>query len=781
MDFKKLFVFTAFAAVASINVGAQEVPQLGKASVDEVIQAMTLEEKVSLLVGSAGKFESDQSAAIGNQGLLVPGSAGETNAIPRLGIPATVLADGPAGVRILPKRENVSRTFYCTHFPVETLLASTWNTGLVYQVGKAMGDEAKRYGIDVLLAPATNIHRNPLNGRNFEYYSEDPLLSGEMASAMINGIQSNGVGASLKHFALNNQETNRTSNDVVVFPRTFREIYLKPFEIAVKKSKPWTVMSSYNKINGTYASERSDLLTDILRNEWGFDGMVMTDWFGGQHTTWQMEAGNELIMPGKKSQREEIIKAVRSGILSQEIINRNVRHILEYILRTPRFQGYKATEDPDLKQHAQVTRTSASEGMILLENKGGVLPFTKKEIKNIALFGCTSYDFIAGGTGSGDVNSRYTVSLYEGLKAEGFNLNKTLTSLYETYITEQKKRLAAPKEFLGPRPRVKEMRIDKQQITSAALHNDMAIITIGKTSGEFLDRSVSTNFNLTEEEKELIKNVCEVFHANHKKVIVILNVCGVIETASWRSYPDAVVLAWMGGQEGGNTVADILTGKVNPSGRLPMTFPMNYADVPSKNDFPDIDTISKEELDEALQNFKNVRTTGERKNFDITTYNEGIFVGYRYYDTKNVPVAYPFGYGLSYTSFEYSDAHAHVENDSVLVSLKVKNTGKMSGKEVIQIYVSAPGKDMEKPKKELKAFKKTQLLAPNETELISLKIPVDDLDSFDEKNSCWQVESGQYQIHIAENSNSVKISLPVDIVGKITERVQPLMLPKSEW
>lgn len=294
-------------------------------------------------------------------------------------------------------------------------------------------------------------------------------------------------------------------------------------------------------------------------------------------------------------------------------------------------------------------------------------------------------------------------------------------------------------------------------------------------------RIVYNCLNLIEEEKELIKNVCEVFHANHKKVIVILNVCGVIETASWRNYPDAVVLAWMGGQEGGNTVADILTGKVNPSGRLPMTFPMSYADVPSKNDFPDIDTISKEELDEALQNFKNVRTTGERKNFDITTYNEGIFVGYRYYDTKNVPVAYPFGYGLSYTSFEYSDAHAHVENDSVFVSLKVKNTGKMSGKEVIQIYVSAPGKDMEKPKKELKAFKKTQLLAPNETELISLKIPVDDLDSFDEKNSCWQVESGQYQIHIAENSNSVKISLPVDIVGKITECVQPLMLPKSEW
>lgn len=340
MKLKNVFACTAFATLMVANVGAQEAPQLGKASLDEVIQAMTLEEKVSLLVGSAGKFDSNQTATIGSQGELVPGAAGETNAIPRLGIPATVLSDGPAGVRISPTRENTSQTFYCTHFPVETLLASTWNTELVQQVGEAMGEEAKRYGVDVLLGPATNIHRNPLNGRNFEYYSEDPLLAGEMAAAMIEGVQSNGVGTSLKHFALNNQETNRTSNDVVVSSRTFREIYLKPFEIAVKKAKPWTIMSSYNKINGTYASERSDLLTDILRHEWGFDGMVMTDWFGGQHTTWQMEAGNDLLMPGKKSQCEDIIKAVRSGVLSQDIINRNVRHILEYILRTPRFKGY---------------------------------------------------------------------------------------------------------------------------------------------------------------------------------------------------------------------------------------------------------------------------------------------------------------------------------------------------------------------------------------------------------------------------------------------------------
>lgn len=777
MKLKNVFACTAFATLMVANVGAQEAPQLGKASLDEVIQAMTLEEKVSLLVGSAGKIESDQTAAIGNQGALVPGAAGETNAIPRLGIPATVLADGPAGVRISPTRDNTSQTFYCTHFPVETLLASTWNTELVHQVGEAMGEEAKRYGVDVLLGPATNIHRNPLNGRNFEYYSEDPLLAGEMAAAMIEGVQSNGVGTSLKHFALNNQETNRTSNDVVVSPRTFREIYLKPFEIAVKKAKPWTIMSSYNKINGTYASERADLLTDILRHEWGFDGMVMTDWFGGQHTTWQMEAGNDLLMPGKKSQCEDLIKAVRSGVLSQDIINRNVRHILEYILRTPRFQGYQATNDPDLPQHAQITRASASEGMILLENKGMTLPLDKKAAKRIALFGCTSYDFIAGGTGSGDVNSRYTVSLSEGLKSGGFKLDKTLTGLYETYLAEQKKTLEKSEGFWGHRPRAKEMQLGKAQLAQAASQNQVAIVTIGKTSGEFLDRSIRSNFNLVAEEKELIQQVCEAFHARHKKVIVILNVCGVIETASWHDAPDAILLAWMGGQEGGNTVADILAGKVNPSG----TFPMQYADVPSKDNFPDLDAISEEDMNKALQNFVDVRTSGDRKNFDMTTYEEGIFVGYRYYDTKNVPVAYPFGFGLSYTTFDYADASAQVEGDRVKVSLKVKNTGKVAGKEVVQIYVSAPGKDMSKPKKELKAFQKTSLLQPGETQELQFQIPVEALASFNEKESRWQVEGGQYQVQVAQNSRDVKVGLPVQLSERITETVQPLMLPVAEW
>lgn len=254
-----------------------QTPKLGVNTTQEVVDAMTLDEKLDLLIGTGGNVATNATATIGSSSELVPGAAGQLNPIPRLGIPATVLADGPAGLRIKPTRDGMDKTFYCTHFPIGTVMSSTWNTALVHSVGEAMGDEVKHYGVDVLLAPGVNIHRNPLNGRNFEYYSEDPLLAGKICAAMVNGVQSNGVGTSVKHFALNNQETNRTSNNVIGSPRTFREIYLKPFEITVKESQPWTIMTAYNKINGTMSSERCDLITEILRREWGFKGMVMTD------------------------------------------------------------------------------------------------------------------------------------------------------------------------------------------------------------------------------------------------------------------------------------------------------------------------------------------------------------------------------------------------------------------------------------------------------------------------------------------------------------------------
>lgn len=761
-----------------------QTPKFGVDPLDKVISAMTLDEKLDVLIGSSGNQSTDANATIGNASELVPGAAGQLNGVPRLGIPSTVVADGPAGLRIQPKRQGTDKTFYCTHFPVAMLMSATWNTQLVKEVGAAMGNEVKHYGVDVLLAPATNIHRNPLNGRNFEYYSEDPLLAGNICAAMVGGVQSNGVGTSLKHFALNNQETNRTSNNVIGTPRTFREIYLKPFEIVVKQAQPWTVMTSYNKVNGTMTSERCDLVTEILRHEWGFKGMVMTDWFGGQNAVAQMEAGNDLLMPGKVNQREEIRKAVLNGRLSMEIIDRNVRHILEYILKTPRYQGYTADNNPDLKAHAVVTRNAALEGMVLLKNAKNALPVSNN-VKNVAVFGRTSYDFIAGGTGSGDVNHAYVVSLIEGLNNAGFTVDPALKKAYEAYIPEaQAKMPKSTNQFAAflPKHLIPEMNLSASELQASARNNDVALITIGKTSGEFADRYISDNFNLTAAEKKMISDVCAAFHKAGKKVIVVLNVCGVIETKSWIGGPDAVLTSWLPGQEGGNSVCDILTGKETPSGRLPMTWPVSYNDVPSKADFPTPDEISDDQLLEALKGFADVRTSGERKNFDYTEYNDGIYVGYRYYTTKNVPVSYPFGYGLSYTSFKYGKPVVSKDaQGNLTLTVEVKNIGKVAGKEVVQVYVSAPGKDMDKPARELKGFAKTRKLNPGESQTVSIAIPYESLASFNEKDSQWQVEAGTYTVMVAKNAADAKpLTATVSEEGRVTETVRPCLLPEQK-
>ena len=786
--FKKLSIIVlGLTAVAcgqqtSQTTTPKENPQLGVDPIEDVINAMTLDEKLDLLIGSTGKVQSDEAATIGSQAELVPGAAGQLNGIERLGIPTTVVADGPAGLRIQPTREGTDKTFYCTHFPIATVMSSTWNTELVKSVGEAMGDEVKHYGVDVLLAPATNIHRNPLNGRNFEYYSEDPLLAGKICAAMVNGVQSNGVGTSLKHFALNNQETNRTTNNVIGDPRTFREIYLKPFEIVVKEAQPWTVMTSYNKINGTMASERSDLITEILRKEWGFQGMVMTDWYGGQHATLQMEAGNDLLMPGKLSQREELRKAVLNGQLSMEIIDRNVKHVLEYILKTPRFNGYEGDNNPDLTAHAQVTRNAALEGMVLMTNNDNTLPIAAGKA---AVFGRTSYDFIAGGTGSGDVNHAYVVSLIEGLTNAEFTIDESVKAAYEAYIPEATANMPKPQgQFASylPKHLIPEMDLGKIDLAAVAEANDVAIVTIGKTSGEFADRYLSDNYGVTPAEVKMVKDVCDAFHAAGKKVIVILNICGVIDTESWINEPDAVLCAWLPGQEGGNSVADILTGKESPSGRFPMSWPKSYEDVISKADFPHPDDISDDQLVEALSGFQDDRTVGTRKNFDFTEYNEGVFVGYRNYTTNNIEVAFPFGYGLSYTTFEYGTPTATTDAaGNITVTVDVKNSGAVAGKEVVQVYVAAPKGDLPKPSRELKGFAKTAKLEPGATETVTITIPYESLASFDDQANCWKVDAGEYTIEVAKNAaDTAPLTASVNLEGKVTEKVRPSLSREVE-
>lgn len=709
---KQLILGMALSAMI-LNSCGPKVPQLGQATIDEVINAMTLGEKAHLVVGTGMAGFSGDSAVIGKTKKLVPSAAGTTYPIERLGIPAVVLADGPAGLRIDPTREGDSATYYCTHFPIGTLLASTWDQELVENVGKAIGNEVLEYGADVLLAPALNIHRNPLCGRNFEYYSEDPLVSGKIAAAYVRGVQSNGVGTSIKHFAVNNQESNRMAVDAHVSPRALREIYLKGFEIAVKEANPWTVMSSYNYLNGIYTSENPELLTTLLRDEWGFKGMVMTDWFGGKDAVAQMKAGNDMLQPGLDKQYEAIVNAVKKGTLDEAVLNRNVERILNMILQTPHFKKYNYSNKPDLQAHAKITRQSATEGMVLLKNDNQTLPLSSN-IQKVALFGCTSYNFIAGGTGSGNVNRAYTVSLLDGLKNANFQVNEELKDTYQKYIAEENER-NKPKgdnpmvKFL-PTPLPTEMELPASQLNNYAAQTDIAMITLGRMSGEFLDRKVS-DFNLSKEETKLISDVCKAFHAAGKKVVVILNIGGVIETSSWKNLPDAILCAWQAGQEGGNSVADILSGKAYPSGKLTMTFPVKFEDAASSANFP---------TEGAMSNLSNMADPKEKKSdvklWDYTDYEEDIYVGYRYFDSFGKQVSYPFGYGLSYTTFEYGTPQVKAENGTYTVTVDVKNTGKLPGKEVVELYVSAPqGGDLNKPEKELKAFAKTKELKPGET------------------------------------------------------------------
>ena len=763
------------AAAAVVSCGPKGTPQLGQDSIDDVIAAMTIEEKAHLLIGTGMSGNTGDDPVIGMTQNIVPGAAGTTYPIERLGIPAIVLADGPAGLRINPTREGDDQTYYCTHFPIGTLLASTWNQELVESVGQSIGNEVLEYGADVLLAPALNIHRNPLCGRNFEYYSEDPVVSGKIAAAYIKGVQSNGVGTSVKHFAVNNQETNRMSNDAQVSPRAIREIYLKGFEIAVKDAAPWTVMSSYNYLNGVYTSESPELLTTILRDEWGFKGMVMTDWFGGTDTKAQMVAGNDMLQPGRPSQYTDLVDLMTSGEIDMKVIDRNIKRILELILQSPKFKGYQYSNQPDLKAHAEVTRQSATEGMVLLKNDNNTLPLAA-EVKNVAVFGNTTYNFIAGGTGSGNVNRAYTVSLLDGLKNAGYTVDESLKSTYEAHIAKEQARIDAaidPNDMFAafsPKPLPVEFQPSKKQLADMVKKNDVALITIGRTSGEFLDRYVA-DFHLSEAENKLIQAVCEAFHAAGKKVAVVLNIGGAIETASWKAMPDAILCAWQAGQEGGNSVADVLKGNASPSGKLTMTFPVNFTDHASSANFP-IDEVANTNI------INNVKTSFDRKNVDYTVYEEGVYVGYRWFDTQNIEVSYPFGYGLSYATFEYSNPTIKAGKKETTVSVVVKNTGSYAGKEVVQLYVSAPEGNLDKPAQELKAFAKTAELQPGDSQMITFVVNNEDLASFDEAQSAWVVDAGTYQFHIGASSRDIKATLAADVKGSVKKAHNVLNLQK---
>ena len=768
--------------LVALLTGCTSAEQKNVIDQDDIISRLSLEDKAHFVIGTGMTGFSGEDAVIGATRSLVPGAAGTTYPLDSLGIPAVVLADGPAGLRIDATREGDSATYYCTHFPIGTLLASTWNTGLVEEVGSAIGNEVKEYGADVLLAPAVNIMRNPLCGRNFEYYSEDPLVAGKTAAAYIKGVQSNGVGTSIKHFAANNQETNRMNNDAHISQRALREIYLKGFEIAIKESQPWTVMTSYNYINGTYTSESKDLVETILREEWGFEGTVMTDWYGGKDGATQMWAGNDMLQPGKKEQFDSIVAGVKSGKLAEADLDRSVRRTLNLVEKCPRFQGYQYSNKPDLKAHAEVTRQSAAEGMVLMKNEKA-LPFAKT-VKNVALYGNTSYDFIAGGTGSGNVNHAYVVSLLDGMKNGGYVVSEELKTAYETYLDDCKKKIEAEIEATAkkdpdkanlmrfmPKPLPAEKSFTDGEVMAQAANSDIAVITLGRLSGEFLDRTVA-DFNLSDSERRLIEQVCDLYHKAGKQVVVLLNIGGVIETASWKNLPDAILCAWQPGQEGGNSVVDVLSGKQSPSGKFTITWPILFTDAYSARNFP-IDQDPRIDLLKQGQ-------TGSVRNVDFTDYEEDIYVGYRYFDSFGIPVSYPFGFGLSYTTFDYSDAKINKKGDGYEITVTVKNSGEYDGKEVVELYISAPdNKTANKPVKELKAYAKTRNLKPGEKETVKLFVKTADLASFDEAASAWVVSGGEYEFLVGASSQDIKATLKADVKDRET-KVHNVLKPQVQ-
>ena len=758
-----VFLVTGLTVLAQSRTVTGEIPDSGKSlktnSVEEVVKAMTLEEKVFMVIGNKNNYWSEH-------GFL---GVGATYQCDRLGIPPAILDDGPAGLRIPFKRKGDERTYHCTAFPTATALAASWNPQLNEQVGATMGNEVLEYGSDVLLTPAINIQRDPLCGRNFEYYSEDPYLTGKMAVAMIRGVQSQGVGTSLKHFAVNNQETNRRLVNAVVSQRALREIYLRAFEIAVKEADPWSVMAAYNKVNGYYATQNKELLQTVLRDEWGYRGLVVSDWSNADDGVAQMRAGTDLIMPGFLIDYpmgpyfyDEILNGVKDHLLDEEVLDRNVARVLEFVKKTPRYKGYEFASEVDLKGHAELAKMAAEECMVLLKNEKKALPFSSR-VKSVALFGKTFYDFIAGGRGSGEVNYFRSMSLKEGLQAMGYKLSAGLEDYYTRQIDSLYKSKEAEtaeedrKYIVASLP---EQALPEELIRVQARMTDAAVITIGRVSGEGGDRKEEGYFTLTPEETDMIARVCDVYHTLNKKVVVVLNIGGVIETASWKDKPDAILLAFQAGQEGAGAVGRILKGKVNPSGKLPVSYPVKYSDTPAAPDFPGI----------------------PKDNPLNTYYNEGIYVGYRYYETMQVPVSYEFGYGLSYTQFEYSNLKISSGEfkDKLTVSVDVENIGKMAGKEIVQLYLSAPVCGMDKPAMELKGFAKTALLTPGQTETVRFEVDARALCSFDSGRSAWIADKGEYTVKIGSSSRDIRQTGTFTLTDeRVVERVNDVLYPNG--
>lgn len=643
--------------------------------------------------------------------------------VERLGIPSVMVTDGPHGLRKQRQDKTAAgdvlgNSVPATCFPTASLTSSSWDPELISLMGKALGEECLKENVSVLLGPGINMKRSPLCGRNFEYFSEDPFLAGTMGAAFTEGVQSKGVGTSLKHFAANNQECRRMTVSTVADERTLRELYLTAFEICVKKAKPWTVMNAYNKINGTYCAENKWLLTDVLREEWGFDGVVVTDWGAENDIVEGIKAGQNLEMPGSGGYNpEKIVAAVSSGRLSEKELDENVDKILELIFKCA--ASLKSNAECDMAAHHSLARKIAGESAVLLKNDG-ILPLDKS--KKIAVIGEMAKKPRYQGAGSSLINPTQLDNAYSEFLNCGFKA---------AYSPGYDKTSDKPDEDLI------------SAAAALAKKADIAVVFVGLTEvyeSEGFDRK---HIDLPPSHNELVKAVSA---ANENTVVVLSG--GSAVTMPWLSEVRAVLNCMLGGQASGSAAVDILSGKVNPSGKLSETYPLSLDDTPAKNNFPGT--------------------------FLTVEYREGIFIGYRYYDKVKKDVLFPFGYGLSYTSFEYSDVCVSrkkiKDTDSVTVSFKIKNTGSVAGAEVAQLYVAPPESTIFKAPKELKGFKKV-FLEPGEEKTVEIELSKRSFAYYNVNIHDWHVESGKYGILIGASSRDIRLEASVKVESTVKAKV----------
>lgn len=716
------------AAAASSQVTDKEKVQMEK-RIEKLIKKMTLEEKVGLLHGNS-KF-------------YVAG-------VERLGIPEWSLSDGPHGVRAEINRHDWAYAGWtndsASYFPTGTAFAAAWNPELAYRRGEVLGEEARWRKKDVLLGPGVNIIRSPLCGRNFEYMSEDPYMNSVLAVAYIKGLQSRDVACSVKHFAVNNQETNRTTVDVECSERALREIYLPAFKAAVQEGGALTVMAAYNKFRGEFCAENNYLVRKILRNEWGFDGVYVTDWGAAHSTVPSMEAGLDLEMGTLIDKYEDwyyanpLIEAVKSGKIPMSLVDEKVGDVLRVMIKTNVLDPKKrfGPGSMNTKEHQQATYDAAAEAIVLLKNQNNLLPLDFSSIKSLAVIGDNATRKHSNGGLSSEIKAVYEVTPLEALRAKwGDKVDIRFAQGYEKLSTfvEGSNNGQSSGTFSS---KTQESDALLKEAVEVARTSDVALLVCGLNHDYDTESFDRLNMDIPYGQVELIQ---EVVKANPRTIVVMI-AGSPLNMAAVDICSPAIVWAWFNGMEGGNALVDVLSGKVNPSGKMPFTTPVSLDQSPAH----------------ALGNFPG-------RDLKVN-YEEDILVGYRWFDTKGLPVVYPFGYGLSYTTFNYSnlntDKKTYDQADTIQATFTLTNTGDHEGAEVAQLYVSDPVCSVMRPVKELKGFKKV-FLKPGESRRITLDIPVSSLAFYSEAQSQFVVEPGEFILQLGASTSDIKQKISVEV------------------